>query len=91
MKSIFKLAILAATVGFAPAAFASPECTTKPQSEWLTQEQMKDIIAKMDFKDVKVFQISGSCYEIYAHTKDGRRAEIYFNPVNGKVVEKNVD
>ena len=91
MKSVFKLAMLAAAVGFAPAALAGPECTTKPQSEWLTQEQMKEIIAKMDFKDVKVFQISGSCYEIYAHTKDGRRAEIYFNPVNGEIVEKNVD
>ncbi|MBA3069235.1 MAG: PepSY domain-containing protein [Hyphomonas sp.] len=91
MKSVFKLAVLAAAVSFAPAAFASPECTKKPQSEWLTQEQMKEIIAKMDFKAVKVFQISGSCYEVYAHTKDGHRAEIYFNPVTGKVVEKNVD
>lgn len=91
MKTIFKLALVVAAVGFAPAAFASPECTTKPQSEWLTPDQMKVIIAKMDLKDVKVFQVSGSCYEIYAHTKDGHRAEIYFNPVNGKVVEKNVD
>jgi hypothetical protein len=91
MKSLFKFAIVAAAISFAPVAFASPECTTKPQSEWLTQEQMKAIIAKMDFKDVKVFQISGSCYEIYAHTKDGHRAEIYFNPVTGEVVEKNVD
>tara|TARA_R110002020_G_scaffold309301_1_gene525087 strand:+ start:238695 stop:238970 length:276 start_codon:yes stop_codon:yes gene_type:complete len=91
MKSLFKFAIVAAAIGFAPFAFASPECTAKPQSEWLTQEQMKAIIAKMDFKEVKVFQISGSCYEIYAHTKDGHRAEIYFNPVTGEVVEKNVD
>ena len=91
MKSLFKFAIVATAIGFAPVAFASPECTTKPQSEWLTQEQMKAIIAKMDFKDVKVFQISGSCYEIYAHTKDGHRAEIYFNPVTGEVIEKNVD
>ena len=76
---------------FSSAAFASPVCTAKPQSQWLTPVQMKAKIAKMGFKKIKVFQVSGSCYEIYAINKDGRRAEVYFNPVNGKVVQNNVD
>jgi hypothetical protein len=45
----------------------------------------------MGYRDIKVFQVSGSCYEIYAHTKDGKRAEVYFNPVTGAVVQNNVD
>ena len=52
---------------------------------------MKAKIAKMGYRDIKVFQVSGSCYEIYAHTKDGKRAEVYFNPVTGAVVQNNVD
>lgn len=91
MKNVVKFAIAALVFALPPAASASPQCTTQPKSEWLTPEQMKEIIAKMDFKDVKIFQVSGNCYEIYAHTKDGHRAEIYFNPVTGEVVEKNVD
>ena len=40
---------------------------------------------------VKVFQVSGSCYEIYALNKAGRKAEVYFNPVTGAVVQNNED
>ena len=72
-------------------AVASPSCTSAPRSKWLTEAQMKAKIAKMGYQKIKVFQVTGSCYEIYAHTKDGRRAEVYFNPVSGAVVQNNVD
>ena len=62
-----------------------------PQAKWLTPVQMKAKIAKMGYRDIKVFQVSGSCYEIYAHTKDGKRAEVYFNPATGAVFQNNVD
>ena len=39
----------------------------------------------------ELFAVSGTCYEIYAITKDGKRAEVYFNPVTGAVVQNNVD
>ncbi len=80
-----------ATISFAPSAYAAPVCTKAPQSKWMKPAQMKAKVAKMGYRDVKVFQKSGTCYEIYAHTKDGKRAEVYFNPVNGAVVQKNVD
>lgn len=86
-----KVAAFLAAVAAAPMAMASPVCTKAPQAKWMTPAQMKGPIAKMGYRDVKVFQVSGSCYEIYAHTKDGKRAEVYFNPVNGAVVQNNVD
>lgn len=88
LKSLLALLLVG---GAATAASAAPVCTTAPQGKWLTEAQMKARIAKMGYRDIKVFQVSGSCYEIYAHTKDGRRAEVYFNPVNGRVVQNNVD
>ncbi len=84
-------AFSAVTFSAATMAVAGPVCTTLPSSKWLTPAQMKAKIAKMGYRDIKVFQVSGSCYEIYAHTKDGRRAEVYFNPVTGAVVQNNVD
>jgi hypothetical protein len=46
----------------------------------------------MGFKNIKVFKKTTSgCYEIYGYNKDGKKAEVYFNPVTGEIVENNVD
>jgi hypothetical protein len=86
-----KFAAAAAVLSLAPAAMAAPVCTKAPQAEWMKPAQMKAKVAKMGYRDVKVFQVSGSCYEIYAHTKDGKRAEVYFNPVTGAIAKNNID
>lgn len=90
-STLFKLVLTATALSVTSTAMAAPVCTKMPQAKWLTPVQMKAKIAKMGYRDIKVFQVSGSCYEIYAHTKDGKRAEVYFNPVTGAVVQNNVD
>jgi hypothetical protein len=88
---VLKTALAAVAISLASAASAAPVCTTAPKAKWMSPAQMKARVAKMGYSKVKVFQQAGSCYEIYAQTKDGRRAEVYFNPVNGKIVQNNVD
>jgi hypothetical protein len=74
------------------AAQASPQCTTAPKSAWLSEVSMKEKIAKMGYREIKVFKTTKSgCYEIYAINAEGRKAEVYFNPVDGSVVQSNVD
>lgn len=74
------------------AALASPTCTKEPQEKWLSEEVMKQKIAEMGFKNIKVFKKTTSgCYEIYGYNKDGKKAEVYFNPVTSEIVENNVD
>lgn len=90
-KILISTAIATAALSMAGAALASPTCTTAPKAKWLSEAQMKLKIEKLGFKDIKVFQVSGSCYEIYARNKDGKKAEVYFNPVTGAVVQNNVD
>lgn len=90
-STIFKFALTAAALSVASIASASPVCTKLPPAKWLSQAQMKAKIAKMGYRDIKAFKVSGSCYEIYAHTKAGKRAEVYFNPVTGAVVQNNID
>lgn len=73
-------------------AYASPTCTKEPESKWLSEADMKAKISEMGYKDIKIFRkTSTGCYEIYGYTSDGHKAEVYFNPVDGSVVEKNVD
>ena len=76
----------------AQAAFASPSCTNEPEDKWLSEAAMKQKIAEMGYKDIKVFKkTTTGCYEIYGYTADGHKAEVYFHPVTGATVEKNVD
>ncbi|OYX57775.1 MAG: hypothetical protein B7Y86_04685 [Brevundimonas subvibrioides] len=87
---------LAAAVGvamtsFATTASAGPVCTTAPRAQWLTETQMRARVAQLGYTNVRVFQVSGSCYEIYARAANGHRAEVYFNPVTGAVVQNNED
>lgn len=78
---------IVATAAAAP-ALAGPKCTDEPKSAWLTEEAMKAKIAEMGYKDIRNFKTtSGNCYEIYGHDKDGKKAEVYFNPVSGAIVE----
>ena len=86
-----RIAFAAALLALAPtAAFAGPQCTTEPKDKWMSQDAMKAKIAEMRYKDIKTFKVSGPCYEIYGFTKDGKKAEVYFNPVTGDVVKANI-
>ena len=86
-----KTALVLALVALAPtAALASPSCTVEPKDKWMSEDAMKAMVADMGYT-IKTFQVTGNCYEIYGKTKDDKRAEVYFNPVTGDVVEAEID
>lgn len=87
VKGIVASSLLAASL----TALAGPTCTDAPQSDWMSEDEMKQQIADMGYK-VKEFKTTdGSCYEIYGWDDQERRVEIYFNPVNGEIVKQEVD
>ncbi len=83
------VAVLAgAAVLAASPALAGPRCTDEPKTTWLSEEAMKAKIAAMGYKDIRTFKVTaGNCYEIYGFDKDGKKAEVYFHPVTGAIVE----
>lgn len=90
LMSILKISAVAAViVAFTGTAMAGPQCTTAPQAQWMTEAAMRAKIEK-DGYTIKTFKVSGNCYEIYGFTKDGKKVEIYFNPVDGSIVKKAV-
>jgi hypothetical protein len=81
------IALLLATMG--SPAMAGPNCTSEPKDKWLSEAAMKAKIAELGYK-YRIFKItSGNCYEIYGEDGDGKRIEIYFHPITGKVVEEH--
>ncbi len=69
------------------AAFAGTQCTDAPKSGWLSEEAMKQKIADAGYQIDKFKLTDGNCYEIYGKDKEGKKVEIYFNPVDGSVVK----
>ena len=81
--------LIAALIAASGAAIAGPTCTDQPRDKWISEEQMKAKIDKMGLK-YEVFKVTkGNCYEIYGFNAEGKKVEIYFHPLDGKVVESN--
>ncbi len=87
MKKLLMLALVLA----ASSAFAGPECTKEPKSKWQDQKKFQENLKEQGYK-IKVFKVTkGDCYEIYGWNKEGKKVEIYFNPVDGKKVKEEID
>jgi len=72
-------------------AVAGPDCSTEDQSQWKEQEAFKKSLEAQGYKIKKFKVTSGNCYEIYGWDKEGKKVEIYFNPVTGEPVKTNIE
>lgn len=62
-------------------------CPAYPKNEWMPEADAKAKIAEMGYK-VKTFEVTGNCYEMYGHDKDGNKAEVYFDAKTLAIVKK---
>ena len=89
-KNIIAVLSFAATLGVSHSAFAAADCAVHPKEEWIPEDQMKAKVEAQGYK-IKVFKVAGECYEIYGWTRDGKRAEIYFDTKTGAIVKSEID
>ena len=83
MNRIFALAAAALV---STSALAGPTCTA-PKDKWMKEADYKAKVEAQGYK-IKTFKVTkGNCYEIYGFDKDGRKVEIYHDPVSGKAVK----
>ena len=68
-------------------AFAATQGTTADKSTWQDQEKFQAQLKEQGYKINKFKVTKGNCYEIYGLDKDGRKVEIYHDPVSGKAVK----
>ncbi len=83
MKHLILTALLLITVS---SAYAKKECTTEPKEKWMAEEAFKKKVEAEGYK-ISKFKQPGTCYEIYGTNKDGKKVEIYFDPVDGSIVK----
>lgn len=86
MKNLSLVLILALT---SFSAFAKKNCTDEPKDKWMTEEAFKKKTESLGYK-IDKFKQPGSCYEIYGVNKDGKKVEVYFNPVDGSIIKEKM-
>jgi hypothetical protein len=72
------------------AAEAKKTCTDQPKEKWMSQDDFKKKVEEMGYK-IRKFKQPGSCYEIYGTNKEGKKVEVYFNPVDASIVKEEID
>ena len=87
MKRTFIAPLFLVAAALSASAIAAPQCTSAPRSQWLTEAAMKQKVVDQGYA-IKVFQVTGNCYEIYGKNKAGKNVEIYFDPTDGHIVKQ---
>lgn len=92
---MLRIATTLAMVLLAGNAVAGADCPKAPQEKWMhVLDMQKKIVNEYGFA-IKRFLTDGNCYEIYGWGLNEKKdkfveIEVYFNPVNGEIVKKNV-
>ena len=88
MRKQMLVAIVTLSATFiASLAHAEAQCPKYPKSEWMKESDAKASLEKEGYK-IKKFKVSGNCYELYGHDKDGKKVEIYYDAKTMAVVKK---
>jgi hypothetical protein len=56
----------------------------------MTEGDFKKKVEGMGYK-ISKFKQPGSCYEIYGVNKNGKKVEVYFNPVDATITKEEID
>lgn len=89
-KMLISASLITSTVMSAQ-ALADPTCTKQDKSEWMDFDQAKQQVVDMGYKIKKFKKTKTNCYELYGYDSEGKRVEIYFNPINLDKVKEEID
>lgn len=87
MRTLLALALLLGSTS----ALAATQCTTADKSTWQDPDKFQAQLKEQGYKINKFKVTKGNCYEIYGFDKDGRKVEIYHDPVSGKAVKTEIE
>lgn len=86
---MIKILAAAAVLLVPTLAMADAKCEAHPKSEWKTEAQARAKFEAEGYK-IKKFKVAGNCYEIYGFTKEGKKAEIYFDTKTLAIVKSEI-
>ncbi len=85
MKTISRNGVIALSLlGVATPALAV-DCTTEPMEKWMKPEDVQKMLTTQGY-EIRTVKKEDSCLEAKG-MKDGKKVEIYVDPVSGKIVK----
>ena len=84
VRALTMLALLA----LSSAALADTDCARQDRSAWMPESQFREQMKRQGVQITKFRITPGNCYEIYGFDRDGRKLEIYYDPVDARPVEE---
>lgn len=95
-----KLSTIATKASFIAAALAVQasmvsahgfkDCTTEAKDKWKPEAEAEAAATAAGYTVSKV-KVEGSCYEVYAKDKAGKKFELFYNPVDLKLMKTQED
>lgn len=84
--------LIAGGVFIAPALAqtATADSSTRVQADWLTIPQLYERLEAAGYRAIDEIEREDDAYEVKATDRDGRRVEIYVDPVTGEVLKTEV-
>lgn len=83
--TIITVALLTGLSATAQAESFGKPCTTEPKEKWLSIESIEKVVKDHGF-DVAKSKLKGTCVEVYARDKNGKRIELFIDPSTGNPV-----
>ncbi|MFJ4348815.1 PepSY domain-containing protein [Pseudomonas sp. NPDC089401] len=87
MRFLFAVVLMVAS----GSSFAATQCTTADKNTWQDPDKFQARLKEQGYKINKFKVTKGNCYEIYGFDKDGKKVEIYHDPVTGKVIKSEIE
>lgn len=84
VRALTMLALLA----LSGAALADTDCARQDRSAWMSESQFREQMKRQGVQITKFRITPGNCYEIYGFDANGRKLEIYYDPVDARPVEE---
>lgn len=66
------------------------DCTKEPKAKWKPRAEA-EAAAKAEGYTVSKVKVEGSCYEVYAKDKAGKKFELFYNPFDMTLVKKQAE
>ncbi len=86
--ALLKISAVAVAVAIASSAQASSlgrPCTSAPENQWLSVQQLQAKVEALGYK-VQKAKLAKACGEFYTLDKSGNRVELFVDPTSGQVV-----
>ncbi|HET9717376.1 MAG TPA: PepSY domain-containing protein [Pseudolabrys sp.] len=88
MRKFALFTAAAMLVGSGASAYAGSlgrPCTSAPQNQWLSMQELQAKVEALGYK-VQKAKLKNACGEIYTIDKAGNRVELFVDPTNGQIV-----